>query len=395
MIKKSTFPSIALIRVDYNIPIKNETLLDLNRIEASIPTIQHFLKQKKKIVLMSHFGRPKGRDSNYSLRKLIPAIEKLLKRKVSFVPDITESSASIIRENNSAIVLLENLRFYSGEQTNDMEFAKQLSMYGDIYINDAFGVSHRNHASVSAITKFFPNKNYKGLLLERELKELKKLKNNNIEPYTIIVGGSKIGSKIHMLKSFLNVADNIIIGGGMAFPFIKHLGGGIGNSICQESELEVVKDFLHKAKQSKTKLSLPKDCLITNNLQKKTNQSYVSISNIPAEYIGVDIGPKTIRLFSNIISDSKLIMWNGPMGISEVDEYSQGSRDIADIIVKTTKRGSYSLLGGGDTISDISRFGLKKKFSYISTGGGAMLDFFKNENLPGTKDLESITKLDF
>ena len=390
MIKKSKFSSAALIRVDYNVPIKNEVVLDLNRIESSIPTIQYYLKQKKKIVLMSHLGRPKGRDNNYSLRKLIPAIEKLLKRKVSFVPDITQSAAKIIREKKSDIILLENLRFYQGEKTNDIEFAKLLSSYGDLYINDAFGVSHRNHASVSAITKFFPNKNYKGFLLEKELKELKKLKNNNIQPYTIIVGGSKIGSKIHMLKSFLNVADNIIIGGGMAFPFIKYLGGSIGDSIFQQNELKVVKEFLHKAKQSKTTILLPKDCLITNSIEQKTNQSYVDINNIPDGYMGVDIGINTIKLFSTTISKSKLIMWNGPMGISEINDYSQGSRDIADIIVKTTKNGSYSLVGGGDTISDISRFGLKKHFSYISTGGGAMLDFFKNENLPGTKNLESI-----
>jgi len=388
MIKNSILSSTVLIRVDYNVPIKNESLLDLNRIEASIPTIQHYLQQNKKIVLMSHFGRPKGIDRNYSLIKIIPAIEKLLKTKVSFVADITGSTVN--REDNSSVTLLENLRFYPGEKKNDIEFAKILSCYGETYVNDAFGVCHRNHASVSAIKNFFPIKKYKGLLLEKELTELKKLKNNSIQPYTIIVGGSKIGSKIHMLKSFLNVADNIIIGGGMAFPFIKYIGGTIGDSIFQADELEVVKEFLHKASKSKTKIFLPEDCLITDNISQKTNKSYVDISNIPNGYMGVDIGLNSIKLFANIISKSKLIMWNGPMGISEVKEYSRGSRDIADSIVKATSNGTYSLVGGGDTISDISRFGLKEKFSYISTGGGAMLDFFKNENLPGTKDLDSI-----
>jgi phosphoglycerate kinase len=272
-----------------------------------------------------------------------------------------------------------------------MKFAKLLSNYGDIYINDAFGVSHRNHASVSAITQFFENKKYKGFLLDRELIELKKLKNNKIEPYTIIVGGSKIGSKIHMLKSFLNVADNIIIGGGMAFPFIKYLGGEIGNSIFQENELKVVKEFLDQAKNSKTKIVLPIDCLITNSIDKKTDQSYTDIKNIPEHHMGVDIGVRTIKLFSDVISKSKLIMWNGPMGISEIEDFSNGTREIAATIVEATKQGSYSLVGGGDTISDISRFGLKKEFSYISTGGGAMLEFFKNENLPGIKNLESIS----
>jgi len=226
--------------------------------------------------------------------------------------------------------------------------------------------------------------------LERELVELKKLKNDKIGPYTIIVGGSKIGSKIHMLKSFLNVADNIIIGGGMAFPFIKHLGGEIGNSIFQENELKVVKEFLNHAKHSKTNIVLPEDCLITNNIQKKTHQSYVDIRDIPDHHMGVDIGARTVKLFSEVISKSRLIVWNGPMGISEIDDFSNGTREIASTIIEATKQGSYSLVGGGDTISEISRFGLKKEFSYISTGGGAMLEFFKNEDLPGTKNLESI-----
>ena len=391
MIKNSILSSKVLIRVDYNVPIKNESLLDLNRIEASMPTIQHYLKQNKKIVLMSHFGRPKGRDLNYSLIKIMPALEKLLKTKVSFVADITGSTDN--REYNSPVTLLENLRFYPGEKKNDIEFAKILSSYGEIYVNDAFGVCHRKHASVSAITNFFPTKKYKGILLEKELTELKKLKNNSIKPYTIIVGGSKIGSKIHILKSFLNVADNIIIGGGMAFPFIKYLGGKIGDSIFQADELEVVKEFLHKASISKTKIFLPEDCLITNNISQKTNKSYVDISNIPKGYMGVDIGLNTIRLFSDIISKSKLIMWNGPMGISEINDFSNGTKQIAETIVEATNQGSYSLLGGGDTISEISKWGLKNKFSSISTGGGAMLEFFKNENLPGTKDLDSIIEI--
>tara|TARA_B100001250_G_scaffold378798_1_gene368921 strand:+ start:235 stop:1416 length:1182 start_codon:yes stop_codon:yes gene_type:complete len=381
-----------LIRVDYNVPIQNDIILDLNRIESSLPTIRYFLKHNKKIILMSHLGRPKGLDKNYSLEKLIKPLEKLLGLKVLFIPEITSESVNLISNKLYSIVLLENLRFYPGEKTNDIEFARLLSNCGDIYINDAFGVSHRNHASVSAITQFFENQKYKGLLLESELRALNKLKQSTINPYTIIVGGSKIGSKIYMLQSFLNVADNIIIGGGMAFPFIKYLGGDIGSSIFKEQELVIVEEFLNQAKQSKTKIILPIDCLITNNIKERGDQRHIDIMKIPQNYMGVDIGVKTIKLFCDVISSSKLIMWNGPMGISEIDDFSNGTKEIAESVAKVTNQGSYSLLGGGDTISEISKWGLKNKFSYISTGGGAMLEFFKNKNLPGTKDLDSMTK---
>ena len=235
-----------LIRVDYNVPIENEKILDLTRIQSSIPTIEYFLKKKMKIFLISHLGRPKKRDSKHSLKKLIKPLKKLLGINVGFIPDITTKPKIPIQTTDCQIFLLENLRFYSGETENDLQFAKVLAKYGDIYVNDAFGVSHRNHASVSAIHKFFTSNMYKGFLLESELKELQNLKINTKKPYTVIVGGSKIGSKIHMLKTFLNIADNILIGGGMAFPFIKCLGGEIGSSICKDTELDVVRDFLNE-----------------------------------------------------------------------------------------------------------------------------------------------------
>ena len=227
-------------------------------------------------------------------------------------------------------------------------------------------------------------------MLESEIKTLKNLKEAPKHPYTIVVGGSKIGSKIHILKSFLNIADNILIGGGMAFPFIKYNGGHIGRSICSESELSVVESFLKQANQSNTKINLPIDCIVTDDITQKTNQRAVDIRLIPEGYFGVDIGPKTVQFFCRRIKGSKLIVWNGPMGISEIQEFSNGSKKISESIIKETKKGAYSVIGGGDTISDISRFGLKNQFSYISTGGGAMLEFFKNEDLPGTKGLRSI-----
>ena len=290
------------------------------------------------------------------------------------------------------IRLLENLRFYPGEKNNEIEFSKLLSDYGEIYINDAFGVSHRKHASVSRIHKFFPNKKYKGLLLELELKELKKLRTNPKNPYTVIIGGAKIGSKIHMLKAFLNIADNILIGGGMAFPFIKYLGGKIGDSIYKKEELNIVKAFLEDAKKSKTNVLLPVDCLITKNIDSKAPPLIANIMNIPNKYMGVDIGKKTIRLFNNTIKKSKSIMWNGPMGISEIEKYENGTKLLAKTISRITQSGTYSLIGGGDTISDINRFGLKNQFTHVSTGGGAMLEFFKTEQLPGVEGLEAIKK---
>ena len=379
-----------LIRVDYNVPVQNDQILDLTRIKASIPTIKHFLKQEVKIILMSHLGRPSGIQQQFSLKKLVPAIENLLGLDVFFVPEITNKTSSLIDSCIQRVVLLENLRFHVEEKTNDLKFSKTLSNLGQIYVNDAFGVSHRNHASVSSITKFFDNKKYKGFLLESEIKTLKNLKEAPKHPYTIIVGGSKIGSKIHILKSFLNIADNILIGGGMAFPFIKYNGGQIGRSICSESELGVVENFLKEANKSNTKIILPIDCVITDNITQKTNQRAVDVRFIPEGYFGVDIGPKTVQLFCGRIKSSQLIVWNGPMGISEIQDFSNGTKKISESIIRETKKGAYSVIGGGDTISDISRFGFKNQFSYISTGGGAMLEFFKNEDLPGTKGLRPI-----
>jgi len=380
-----------LLRVDYNVPIQDGQILDFTRINASLPTIKYLLEKKSKIILMSHLGRPKHKEEKYSLKILIDPLEKLLNKEVVFFKNIQNTDQSAHNKlSNNQIGLLENLRFYSGETNNSIEFCRQLARYGDIYINDAFGASHRAHASTSGIHKFFKNKKYKGILLDTELNQLSKLKNNPVNPYTIIVGGSKIGSKIHLLKAFLNVADNIIIGGGMAFPFIKYLGGLIGKSLCEDEELEVVKSFLIKSKASKTKILLPLDSVITSSISKKSNIQITDIQNIPDSFMGVDIGPKSLNCFKEIINNSKLIMWNGPMGISEIEEFSNGTRLLAEIIKKRTLSGSYSLIGGGDTVSDITRFGHQQSFSYVSTGGGAMLDFFKNENLPGIIDLKPI-----
>tara|TARA_B100000902_G_scaffold380390_1_gene415749 strand:- start:5412 stop:6596 length:1185 start_codon:yes stop_codon:yes gene_type:complete len=383
-----------LIRVDYNVPLQDGKVLDTSRITASLPTIKYFLKQNKHITLISHLGRPIKQEKKLSLYQIKPTIEKIIGEKIEFISTINFTKQDGLEPtlSNTRIRLLENLRFYSGEQQNELEFARILSNYASIYINDAFGVSHRAHASVSRIHDFFPDKKFKGLLLSKEISELKKIKNNPQRPYTVIVGGSKIGSKIHILRTFLNIADNIIIGGGMAFPFIKYLGGEIGNSIFKESELEVVKEFLDVASTSNTRILFPKDCLITNNIVNTTNPIYCDIMNIPKDYMGVDIGPQTIQVFKKVISQSKAIMWNGPMGISEIELFSNGTKILAEQVATIKAQGGYTLIGGGDTISEINKFGLQNKFTHVSTGGGAMLEFFRNEDLPGVVNLKPLQK---
>tara|TARA_B100001741_G_scaffold303976_1_gene294601 strand:- start:974 stop:2134 length:1161 start_codon:yes stop_codon:yes gene_type:complete len=385
MSKKNNSTKTALVRVDYNVPIQNGQILDLKRIEASLPTINYLIKKNTPIILMSHLGRPQKSTPDYSLKTLIKPIERLLNKKVIFI-----ESPRKISIPTGCIGLLENLRFYPGEKQNDPVFCEELSKLGDFYINDAFSVSHREHASISGIKDFFPNKTYQGLLLAAELHQLNILKQDPKPPYTIIVGGSKIGSKIHMLEAFLGIADNILVGGGMAFPFIKHLGGEIGKSICQDSELDIVKSFLHKAKRSRTKIVFPLDFLVTKDIISKEQQKIVESHEIPKELMGVDIGPKTIKLFNKYIISSQSIMWNGPMGVSEISDFSRGTRSIAETIKTATNLGTYSLIGGGDTASDISRFGFANSFSFISTGGGAMLEFFKNPNLIGFKKLKKL-----
>lgn len=381
-----------LIRVDFNVPIRNNQITDFTRIKAALPTIKHFLNAGAKVILISHLGRPTKRDKKYSLKILVEPLGKLLNTNIVFSEHIIENDKNAINLENGEVLLLENLRFYEGEVNNDKDFAHLLSKYGDVYINDAFGVSHRMHASTFGVHSFFKEEKYMGFLLERELIELNNLTKEYTPPFTVLIGGSKIGSKIHILTTFLNVADNILIGGGMAFPFIKYLGGEIGDSLCLDEELDVVKNFLNNAKKTKTKIVLPTDCLVTDSLEKTTDVHNCKINKIPKKYMGADIGPDTIIKFKKILQKSKSVMWNGPMGVAEIKMFSNGTTYLAKHIVECTASGLYSLVGGGDTVSDISRLGLKKQFSYVSTGGGAMLSFFEKNNLIGAKGLKKILK---
>ena len=379
-----------LIRVDFNVPINKGQITDLTRIKLTVPTIKYFLQKGMSVVLISHLGRPKKKEKSLSLKILIDPLSQLLKQKVFFSQELTTNK--INKLNSGEVLLLENLRFYEGETTNDLHFAKLLSKQGDIYVNDAFGVAHREHASVLAIQNFFPNQTYKGLLLDKELRTLEKLKVNYQKPYTLIVGGSKIGSKIHMLETFLNRADWILVGGGMAFPFIKHLGGEIGSSLCNNNELIVVETFLQKLKKSTTKIVLPIDVVATENIDSQESVIIPESFSIPENHMGVDIGPKTVELFNIRIKESKSIVWNGPMGISEIEAFSSGTEQVANGIIAATQSGAYSLIGGGDTISAASQYNLKSEFSYVSTGGGAMLEFFRTKKLPSVQNLSPIIK---
>jgi len=389
---KVNFRNTALIRVDFNVPTHNNKILDLSRIYAAIPTIKHCLNKRMSVVLMSHFGRPSKPSPTFSLKQLVAPLSKILKQKILFCSNIVEGNRIESRSlNQGEVLLLENLRFYPGETTNDVAFAKLLSKYGSIYINDAFAASHREHASISAIKNYFPDKKkFRGFLLSNEIKQLDKLSISN-RPYSVVVGGSKIGSKIHILKAFLDIADYILIGGGMAFPFIKYQGGQIGKSLCNDSEIPIVEEFLNNLQNSTTKLVLPIDCVSTTSIKDQTGINISDINSIASHSMGVDIGPKTIELFKTFIVRSKSIMWNGPMGISEIENFSKGTKKMCKAIADSTKNGSYSLIGGGDTVSDISRFGFKDKFSYVSTGGGAMLEFFKFNQLNTTLDLKELT----
>ena len=389
---KVNFNNTALIRVDFNVPIHNNKILDLSRIYAAIPTIKHCLNKRMAVVLMSHFGRPSKPNPTFSLKQLVEPLSKILKQKILFCSNIVEGNSIESKPlKQGEVLLLENLRFYPGETTNDVAFAKLLSQYGGIYINDAFAASHREHASISAIKAYFSDKKkFRGFLLSNEIKQLDKLSISN-RPYSIVVGGSKIGSKIHILNAFLDIADYILIGGGMAFPFIKYQGGQIGKSLCNDSEIPIVEEFLNNLKNSTTKLVLPIDCVSTTSIKDQSGINISNINSIASHAMGVDIGPKTIELFKTFIIRSKSIMWNGPMGVSEIENFSKGTKKMCKAIADSTQNGSYSLIGGGDTVSDISRFGFKDKFSYVSTGGGAMLEFFKFNQLSTTIDLKELT----
>ena len=377
------------IRVDFNVPFNDYgEITDSSRIAASLPTIEYVLSNGGACILASHLGRPVGKDSELSLKKIIPELKKLLGKDVIFLENSIGSQTKEACSNlqNGEVVLLENLRFYEEETKADIDFAKELSSLADIYINDAYGTTHREHASTATIAQFFSEK-APGMLLEKEIESLKKLMEKPKKPVTAIIGGAKVSSKISVIANMLDVVDNLIIGGGMAYTFIKNNGGTIGESIFEKDKLNDCSEIIHLAEQKNVNVFLPQDVVASNEFSNEGLRKVINIYNIPNGWQGLDIGPLTISNFENIVTESKTILWNGPMGVFEMPAFEKGTLSIAKSVAKATSSGAFSLIGGGDSVAAIKKFNLQDEVSFISTGGGAMLESLEGKILPGIKAL--------
>lgn len=376
----------ALIRVDFNVPLdENFKVTDATRIEAAKPTILKILEDGGSAILMTHLGRPKGVEEKYSLKHIVNAISDHIGVKVKFVSNcVGEAAEKAAAElENGEVLLLENLRFHKEETAGDVEFSKQLAKLGDVYVNDAFGTAHRAHASTTIIAQFFPENKCFGLLLAREIESINKVFKDSEKPVTAILGGSKVSSKITVIENILDKVDHLIIGGGMAFTFIKAQGGNIGNSICEDDKQELALEILAKAKAKNVKVHLPVDVIAADAFSNDANTQVVDIYTIPDGWEGVDSGPKTNVAFSFIIAQSKTILWNGPVGVFEIPKFSKGTIELGNAIADATEEGAFSLVGGGDSVAAVKQFGFENKVSYVSTGGGAMLEMLEGKSLPG------------
>jgi phosphoglycerate kinase len=378
-----------LIRVDFNVPLNDkDEVTDNSRIKSSIPTIKHVLDQGGSCILVSHLGRPKGVDPQFSLKKIIPELENLLNLRVKFISDFFESKDKHqeLDLKKGEVALLENLRFNPEETAADEAFAKRLSTLADIYINDAFGTTHREHASTATVAKFFEIK-CAGLLLQREIDSLQKLLKNPKRPVTAIIGGAKVSSKLSVIVNMLNVVDNLIIGGGMAYTFIKNNGGSIGDSIFEKDCLNDCTKIIEQARNKGVNIYLPTDVIASNEFSDTSLKKEINIYEIPEGWQGLDIGTKTRNEFEKIIFLSKTILWNGPMGVFEMSSFEHGTKEVAIAVGKATAQGAFSLVGGGDSVAAIKKFKLEQSISCISTGGGAMLESLEGKVLPGIKAL--------
>ena len=377
------------IRVDFNVPFNDEgEITDNSRIVAALPTIEFVISSGGACILASHLGRPDGKNPELSLKKIIPELKKLLCKDVIFLEDSIGDQTKEICSNlkKGQIALLENLRFYKEETKADERFAKQLSGLADIYINDAYGTTHREHASTATIAQFFSEK-APGMLLEKEINSLKKLMDKPKKPVTAIIGGAKVSSKISVIANILGFVDNLIIGGGMAYTFIKNNGGRIGDSIFEADRLNDCTEILSKAKNENVNVFLPEDILCSNEFSNSGLQKVTNIYEVPEGWQGLDIGPKTMDKFEQVILGSSTILWNGPMGVFEIPSFEKGTHSVAKTVAKATQNGAYSLIGGGDSVAAIKKFGLQNQVSFISTGGGAMLESLEGKLLPGINAL--------
>ncbi len=382
----------ALIRVDFNVPLNSQQqITDDSRMRAAVPTIKKILADKGSVVLMSHLGRPKeGPEDKFSLRHLSEHLGKLLNTNVNFAPDCVGKKAKEMADSlgSGEVLLLENLRFHKEETKGDEAFARELSTLGDVYVNDAFGTAHRAHASTTIVAKFFEEKVF-GYIMASELKSIDKVLNDTKKPYVAIIGGAKVSTKIDIIENLLEKADELIIGGGMMFTFIKARGGKIGNSMCEDDYLETARNIMSAAREKGVKLHVPADALAADAFQNDAEIKVTQADNIPDEWLGLDIGPESIEKFATVIESAKTILWNGPMGVFEMENFAKGTKKVAEAIAKATEKGAFSLVGGGDSVAAINQIGMSEKVSYVSTGGGALLEYMEGKKLPG---IEAILK---
>ena len=383
----------ALVRVDFNVPQSADLkVTDNTRIQAVKPTVDKILNDGGSVILMTHLGRPKGKvTEEFSLKNIVTEIESVLGREVKFCADCIGKEATDMTANlqPGEILLLENLRFYDEEESGDRDFAEKLSKYGDAYVNDAFGTAHRAHASTAIIADFFPETKFFGLLMSKELQAVEKVLGSGEKPVTAILGGSKVSTKITIIENILPAIDNLIIGGGMAFTFIRALGGHIGNSLLEEDKLKLALEILEKAKAQNVKVFLPTDTVIADEFSNDADRKEVDIYDIPDGWMGMDAGSKSRDLFHDVIMNSRTILWNGPIGVFEMPNFAAGTIALGESIAEATKLGAFSLVGGGDSVAFVKQFGYDDKVSYVSTGGGAMLESLEGKELPGVKAINS------
>lgn len=381
----------ALIRVDFNVPLdKSFNVTDDNRIRSTIPTLKKILNDGGSCVLMSHLGRPKeGPEEKYSLKHTLKTLEALLGKPVKFAGDCIGAEAYQLSAalQGGEVLVLENLRFYKQEEKGDLEFAEKLSKHGDIYVNDAFGTAHRAHASTTIVAQFF-DKKCAGLVMAAELDNAKRVMEKAEKPFTAIMGGAKISDKILIIERLLKQVDHLIIGGGMAYTFFKAMGGNIGNSLVEADKLDLAKDLIQKAKGMGVELHLPIDSIVADKFDSNANTSIANNTGIPEGWMGLDIGPQAAEVFSRVVKESKTILWNGPMGVFEMEKFQAGTKTIAEAVVAATRNGAFSLIGGGDSAAAVSKFNVADQVSYVSTGGGALLEYFEGKILPGVAALE-------
>jgi phosphoglycerate kinase len=381
-----------LVRVDFNVPLNDKfEITDDTRIRAAIPTIQKIREEGGAVILMSHLGRPKnGPEDKFSLKHLIADLSKKLDTNVQFADDcIGEQAKQKAADLKSGeVLLLENLRFYKEETKGDDAFAKKLSEIADAYVNDAFGTAHRAHASTAIIAKFFPNDKMFGYVMAGEIESLTKVLKDGESPFTAILGGAKVSGKIEIINHLLDKVDNLIIGGGMMFTFIKALGGKIGNSLVEDDLIETAREAIVKADELGVSIYLPVDAVIADKFDSDANTQIVKVSEIPDGWMGLDIGPETEKIFAEVIENSLTLLWNGPMGVFEMEKFAKGTKEVAMALVRSTEKGAYTLVGGGDSVAAVNKYNIQDKVSYVSTGGGAMLEYIEGKELPGIAAIE-------